>query len=124
MEEKICGSLSGIKIENNLNITHILFVDDILIFYDDSRRDGAKLPGILSLFRKSTGLRLNEQKSTLTPVNIEGPDIQSYYGLIFPFITSTLDEWLKYMGFILKPNIYMKKDWNWLLAKLEKTINI
>ena len=40
-----------------------------------------------------------------------------------PFIRASLDEGLKYMGFILKPNNYLKKDWLWLIEKLEKRLH-
>jgi hypothetical protein len=33
------GRFSGIKISNGMTITHLLFVDDILIFCDGSKRD-------------------------------------------------------------------------------------
>ena len=29
---------------------------------------------------------------------------------------------LKYLGFQLKPNNYLKKDWKWLITKLEKRL--
>jgi hypothetical protein len=34
-----------------------------------------------------------------------------------------LDQGLKYLGFHLKPNLYKKGDWQWLIAKVEKKIN-
>jgi hypothetical protein len=38
-EAKRQGTFSGIHISHNLKISHFLFVDDVLIFYDGTRRD-------------------------------------------------------------------------------------
>jgi hypothetical protein len=42
-EAKSTGTFRGIKISSGLHISHLLFVDDILIFCDGSRRDTDKL---------------------------------------------------------------------------------
>ena len=41
---------------------------------------------------------------------------------IIHFQMGHLDMGLKYLGFHLKPNSYLKRDWMWLLAKIEKRI--
>ena len=45
------GHFSGIKISNGLAITHLLFVNDILIFYDGLKRDTNILTEGLKLFK-------------------------------------------------------------------------
>ena len=35
-----------------------------------------------------------------------------------------LDDGLLYLGFTLKSKIYSKKDWSWILTKIEKTLSI
>jgi hypothetical protein len=44
--------------------------------------------------------------------------------LHFPFEEKKLDDGLKYLGFLLKPNDYIKEDWKWLLKKMDKRLNI
>jgi hypothetical protein len=42
---------------------------------------------------------------------------------IFPMKMEPLDNGVKYLGFILKPNNYTKGDWQWLIKKIEDRIN-
>jgi hypothetical protein len=37
-------------------------------------------------------------------------------------VEKKLEEGLKYLGFVLKPNDYRKEDWKWLLKKMEKRL--
>jgi hypothetical protein len=60
------GDFNGIHLTAGLRITHLLFVDDILIFYNGQRRDTKVLENILSLFRSATCMQINFQKSTLS----------------------------------------------------------
>jgi hypothetical protein len=50
-EAKRQGEFQGIYISQNLQITHLLFVDDVLIFFNGSRGDADKLNEILELFK-------------------------------------------------------------------------
>jgi hypothetical protein len=74
-EAKVGGRFSGIKISNGLAITHLLFVDDILIFCDGSKRDADLLSEGLTLFKLATGMIINAQKSNILFSQIEDEDI-------------------------------------------------
>ena len=41
----------------------------------------------------------------------------------FPFNILNLNEGVKYIGYNLKPNNYMKENWSWLLSKFEQKIS-
>ena len=56
------GDFKGISISTNLVITHLLFVDDILIFYDGSRRSLQTLRHGLELFHIATGMEDKRRK--------------------------------------------------------------
>ena len=109
LDAKRRGFFEGIKIATNLTITHLLFVDDILIFCNGSIREVEKLSEILHLFCKATWMQLNSHKYTITTFNLE-EDITREFMELFPFQSYTLDEGLKYLGFRLKPNCYKKED--------------
>lgn len=64
------GEFKGIAISQVLSITHLLFVDDILIFSDGSRRSMGTLIRGLELFHIATGMAINEAKSTISWSNI------------------------------------------------------
>jgi hypothetical protein len=120
-EEKATGSFRGIKITHGFYISHLLFVDDILIFCDGSRQDIGKLCDGLLLFKHATGMEINKQKSSITFSSMEDEEIL-YFLERLPFQSLDIEEGLKYLGFLLKPNDYRKTDWQWLLEKLEKRL--
>lgn len=51
---KRSGVFSGLKIMEHFYLTHLLFVDDILIFLNGSVRDTTSLNEILNLFCRAT----------------------------------------------------------------------
>jgi hypothetical protein len=119
--EKRSGSFPGIKISNTLHVTHLLFVDDILVFSARTRGEDDNLNNTLKLFSKATEMIINEGKSTLTTLCLSEME-KIRYKLHFPFEEKTIDEGLKYLGFTLKPNDYRKEDWSLILKKLEKKV--
>ena len=117
------GRFSGIQIAPNLNITHLLFVDDVLIFCLGTKGDSRALQEILELFTKATGMEINSGKSSLT-THLLRPEEEAVITRFFPYNTSGLDEGLKYLGFSLKANLYRKQDWYWLVGKVEKRLMV
>lgn len=112
----------GIDISLGLSITHLLFVDDILIFCDGSRRSLHWLADGIDLFHKATGMMINAEKSTVNWANLSMEDIR-ILGSYFRFHCRELDARVKYLGFSLKPNEYRRRDWMCLLAKIEKKLS-
>jgi hypothetical protein len=96
-------------------------VDDILIFCSGRRRDAEVLANILSLFCSTTSMQINIQKSTLSFSEMEREEEEIYQSL-FHFTFQDFSEGLKYLGFHLNPNNYLKKDWKWLISKLDKRL--
>ena len=66
------GFLSGHKFvarsEETLQISHMLFADDTLVFYKDSEDQLSSLYSILLWFEAFSGLRINLEKSVIMPV--------------------------------------------------------
>ena len=116
------GNLNGIDISQHQQITHLLFVDDVLIFCSGTVHDLNTIVEILALFSSATGMEINERKSTLTTHRLDVAEV-GHATHCFPFIRATLEYGLKYLGFSLKPNNYLKKDWVWLIEKLEKRLH-
>ena len=122
-EAKCQGNLKGVKIYQNLSITHLFFVDDVLIFCSGSVRDARTLREILDLFSKDTGMDFNVGKSNLT-THLLRVEERLELNRLFSFNPAGLDSGLKYLGFHLKPNKYQKSDWKWFLEKLEKRLRV
>lgn len=60
------GDLQGLKLAPGITLNHLLFVDDILLFCNWSRRDIECLKRGIHLFKTATGMLINLQKSTLS----------------------------------------------------------
>lgn len=61
------GELQDLKLALGLTLTHLLLVDDILLFCNGTRRDIECLERGIILFKIATGMLINLLKSTLTP---------------------------------------------------------
>jgi hypothetical protein len=53
-------------------LTHLLFVDDVLVLCFGSKREGQHFKNILSLYIKATCRKINENKSTFYTIVLEG----------------------------------------------------
>ena len=122
MEAHREGNFNGIDVSQHLQITHLLFVDDVLIFCSGTVHDMNTLAAVLALFSSATGMEINERKSTLTTHRLDDAEV-GHPMVCFPFLRVPLDDGLKYLGFFLKPNNYLKKDLVWLIEKLEKILH-
>ena len=98
MEDKVDGSFKGIPISEVLFITHLLFVDDILIFCDGTHQDIIKLKEGLHLLQVATGMVVNDDKSTISYSNLDDREI-IWLSSLFSFNSSRLEDGLKYLGF-------------------------
>ena len=59
-----------ISFNSECNLTHILFVDDILLFIEDDNFYINNLQMALELFKKASDLNINLAKSTISPINV------------------------------------------------------
>lgn len=71
-KSKADGDFRGINISSGLAITHLLFVDHILIFYDGSCRGLQLLAEGMDLFQRENEMLINEDKSTVNWENLSG----------------------------------------------------
>ena len=101
------GRFTGIQVASNCSITHLLFVDDVLIFCSGERGETRVLKEILELFSKATGMEINFSKSTLTTHLLKLEEVAEITRN-FPINTAGLEAGLKYLGFPLKANFYKK----------------
>jgi len=104
------GNFTGLQLAQNLHISHLLFVDDILIFCSGSVRDLCALDHILKLFSKETGMDINVGKSTIIPYLLSTEE-ERVLSKLFPFHTTAFEEGIHYLKFFIKPNAYQKQDW-------------
>jgi len=115
------GSFQGLKVALGTLISHLLFVDDVLILGSGNIDYWKALKVILSKFCEATGLSINLHKSVFIAQNID-PILRRFLLSKFKIQIESLDQGVKYLGFSLKPNCYRISDWTWIIKKIEKKI--
>eukprot|EP00253_Pinus_taeda_P032437 PITA_32437 len=116
------GTVKGLEVAVNMYMSHLLFVDDILLFSNGNLNEIKEFKNILDLFMKATGMQINYRKSQLITEGLDKLE-KNQITSILPFDVLSMENPFKYLGFWLKPNAYRKQDWNWLVAKIEARIS-
>ena len=62
---KDCGTYHGLSFGNDIVLTHVLFVDDIVMVNNGSKQSLSTLYEILMIFCKASGMKINDDKSSL-----------------------------------------------------------
>ena len=105
------GSILGIKLNDFIQLTHLLFIDDVVIFLDGSCQDNSNFLKLFNIFLKATSMEPNNNKSTIILVHFSVNESKHTMGL-FQFEHKNLGYGLKYLGFHLKPNDYHTTNWS------------
>lgn len=108
------GSLSRVHVARDLYITHLLFVDDILLFGKGSKEEWVHFHAILENFCDASGLAVNASKSSFL-YQCDDPSLCDFLIDLFPYKLVHLDEGMWYLGFFIKPASYGWRDWLWLI---------
>ena len=69
---KTQGLLHGLQISDLLHLTHLLFLDDVLIFLNGSRQDVVQFEFLLKFFCRATGKVPNALKSSIIMTGCSG----------------------------------------------------
>ena len=65
LSAKASSDFHGISFGNDITLTHVLFVDDIVMVFDDSEQSLSSLYEIMQTFCKDFGMLINVDKSAL-----------------------------------------------------------
>ena len=120
-KSKSDGSLVGVKIASGLSISLIIFVDDVIILGIGSEAQWSLIKEFLNLFFSVTGLS-NDKKKYYIHHNCNNELLTRHIADLFTIKEASIDDRMNYLGYFLKPNIYLKSDWNWLVNKLQRKI--
>lgn len=120
--EKQNGILSGLNIIDQCFLTHLLFIDNVIIFFYGSVRDSTTFDKILASFFKATGMMANHTKSTISQVFTSAQESELALQR-FPYNPQPLDQGFKYLGYWIKLTSHKIADWTWLITKLENWIS-
>jgi hypothetical protein len=122
-ERKATRKSSSIRVSRMIKILHIVFVDDILIMKNTSINEWIEIDGIIKFFCKASGLKVNEQKAIVPHVGLSKADL-ALYMTILPYNFTMLTTCFRYLGLYLTIGLQKSVDWNWLLSKMEKKIDL
>jgi hypothetical protein len=100
-------NLRVISIGTSFYISHLLFVDDILIFCDGNFIFLNTLKEFLQIFYKSTRMIINKDKSSLFVWGLLDIEKKSISQLL-DIQALEVENVMKYLGFTLKSNGYFK----------------
>jgi len=123
LKAKSEGNFTGFKVYVGNMVTHLLFVDDIIILCSGSVEEWIYLNLLLDSFYRASSLDINVKKSCFIYRNVEEKVLQEIIE-VFGVSSSYLDDGFKYLGYFLKPNSYKVADWLWLVKKFEKRITL
>jgi len=119
--EIIQNKYSPLPICRGINISHNLFVDDILLTTVLCRATWIRLREIMGRFQKATGMCVNEGKSSFHVEDVNGEMI-IFLSQLFNIKALPLRNGLNYLGFNLKAVGYCVADWSWILDRFYKRI--
>ncbi|KAL0559838.1 hypothetical protein IC582_000218 [Cucumis melo] len=112
--------INGVNFSPSLNLTHILFADDILIFVEDRDDYVSNLKMILHLFESASGLNINLSKSTIFPINVptdRAKSIADSWGISKGHLPTS------YLGMPLGGRPSSSNFWNNVLQKIQKKLS-
>jgi hypothetical protein len=115
-------SFQGISFGNLVRLTHLLFVDDVLIFFQCTTADCLTLKNIMTFFSVATSMIINGIKSTIY-LPFDNEDFKALFSNMFPFSIKEIMDGLKYLNFTINPNKYCIVDWSWLVSKVDWKFN-
>jgi hypothetical protein len=112
------GSIKGIKVAGSFNLTHLLFVDDVIFFGIGTLQEVKKYTEILDLCCKFIGMEVHIHKSSTFFNGLE-ENMERQIAQVISYTPTRLEKGIKYPGFHLNPNDYKFSDWKWFYKKIE-----
>ena len=103
------GLIKGIKISSKFALTHLLFVDDVILLGTGTLTEWMAFDVILSKFCKASAMSINIDKSCFLYNNVDF-DIRSEISKAFPYKMEPINTGFIYLGYFLKPLGYRVRD--------------
>jgi hypothetical protein len=114
----LSGFLVGSRHSEVVNISHLLFADDALVFCGANPDHLCYLRALFLCFEVVLGLKINLAKPVLVPVGCV--DIVDGLAGIFGCGVSSLS--LKYLGLLLGASLMAKSIWDGVVRKIDRRL--
>ena len=115
------GDIKGLKVTNGHCLSHLIFVDDEIILGNESVVEWRAIKELMSLFCSVLCLTVSNSKSAFS-INCSDQPIIDQIALCFLFQMNKFEKRINYLGYFLKPNNYLRTDWNWIVVKFYRKI--
>jgi hypothetical protein len=102
---RCANNVHGVKLGHRESLTHLLFVEDVIIFHYCREKEAQHFKNILDLFCDVAGMVINLNKSIVYFPKVKD-DIRLCISGIFNFSSHDMLAGFEYLGFSLKPNYY------------------
>jgi hypothetical protein len=105
------NNIEGIVVARGLNITHLMFVDDVILFGSGKFLEWESFKEVMDLCCNATRMAFSPHKSYFLEVRWKEEDLVVLKGIL-AFEVTLVEVVFKYLGFFLKLYCYTKTDWN------------
>ena len=109
------GAVNSVGVQ----ISHLLFADDIILFCDASREQLLSIRLLLSCFQAFTGLKVNVGKSEIAPVG----EVNNLVALASILQCRVGSLPMKFLGMLLGTSFKTASIWNPILEKMQKKLS-
>ena len=98
MQKKKNRVIKGIKVSNSEEVTHTLFVNDVLVFGEGSIINLEAFDSLIDKYKRATGMVVNMEKSNLIHNEFSDDMIQRTREIV-PYQFTPIGDRFKYLGF-------------------------
>ena len=92
----------GIQLSPSLTLSHLLFVDDVILLGSGTLQDWSAFEDIIETFCKASGMRINIEKLCFLYYNLTNDCLNDFAGAL-PYRMFPLQSGFNYLGYHLKP---------------------
>ena len=103
IEVKREWTIKDIRVIGSIGISHLPFIDDILLFGQGSLKEMKHYKILVDAYYGATSIEVNYNKSCML-LNGLGVELERQISQIFSLSSSLLDRGLEYTRFLLKPS--------------------
>ena len=114
--------IKGFEYSPSLSLTHLLFVDDVVLFGIGTLEEWMAFEVILDNFWSASGMCISIDKSGFLFNELDEGVLNNILHYL-PYKVDPIHMGFKYLGYFIKPLSYEVKEWRWLLKNFEKRIN-
>jgi len=116
------GAIVGCNLARGCNISHLMFVDDVLCAGEAKLSVWVAFQKIFGDFSKASGLVINQEKTELISDLVDS-SVMIEIADMFGVKIRSMSGCFKYLGCKLKLNKYSILDWDWLISKFNKELS-